>query len=325
MSEESDCKVAFSGDAFFENELREVKITRDGAELTSVERHGQEEAATRSLWVVERILRGEQAALMVFHDGKYADRETLLSVVVDGQRYVGFWDEDLYGKRVTERYAFEPADIDEETVLREFYPVDELELCETIIEWVERSVEEREAELTYPPEDELSSLYRDATDMVGYYRHHGSLDGFELSRTRDEVERFLFDVEQLPRTKGYVKEHADLVNELVVEFVESDLSDQEYRSTIEGLMTVVLSNGSWDWVRRRVVETLAEHPDERAWVAYHGFYSENPAVKRATARLFAKIAHTRDGRDFLEEAAAENDDERTREIAREALEDVDSE
>jgi|GEM_PF-1505818 hypothetical protein len=325
MSEESDCKVGFSGNAFIQNELREVKITRDGTELASVERYGQEEAAQRSLWVVERILRGEQAALMILHDGNYADRETLLSVVVDGQRYVGFWDEDLYWKCLDERYAFEPADIDEETVLREFYLVDELALCETILEWVEESAEERERELMYPPADELSSLYRDAADMVGYYQHHGSLEGFELSRTKVEVERFVFEVEKLPRTREYVREHAELVNELVLEFLESDPSDAEYESTIEELMTVVLSNGSWDWVRLRVLEVLAEYPDGRAWVAYHGFYSENPEVKRATARLFAKIAHTRDAQEFLEEAANESDDERTREIAREALEDADSE
>lgn len=324
MSEEGDYTVAFSGNALREVKSRKVTISRDGVELTTIDRYGLDDAAYRTLWVVERILRGEQAPLMVLCNPNYGGRETLLSVVVDGHRYLGTLDGDMY-TYANSYYTFEPADVHDETVRREFYPVDELHLCETIIKWVEHSVEERERELTYPPEDELSSLYRDATDMVGYYREHGSLEGFELSRTREEVERFLLDVEQLPRTMEYMNEHPGLVNELVKEFIESDPPDEEFQSTVSSLVNVVLSNGRWDWVRLRVLETLADHPDERAWVVYNGFYSDNPEVKRATARLFAKIAHDRDAKEFLEEAAEENDDERTREIARDALEAIDDE
>lgn len=139
-----------------------------------------------------------------------------------------------------------------------------------------------------------------------------------MSRTKAEIERFVFEFETLPRTERYVREHIEVIDEVVLELMESDLPDQEVVSRLRGLVDVPR-----DWVNLRVVNTLGDHPDERAWAAWVPISSEDPELQRATARMLSKIAHHPEARAFLE-IGLESEDERTREIAREALSDVDS-
>jgi hypothetical protein len=256
-------------------------VSNGDDEVLVRKRQGEMNAGKRSLYAIERLLRGEQVPLFVMHEW-FSDRETVLTVSKQGQTYLGIWAGDPFKhERDDYTYGFEPVEVTERA-LREFYPVDELVLAKTILTWVEGAVKGRDHEFTESPADELSGLVRDAHAVVSYYETHGDLSGFEYPRTQAELRRFVFEREELPRTPEFVREHG-LVRDVVLDMLASDLDDETVADKLRAMVE------EEDWVTKRGLETLIEHPDERAVDACAAIFRKEPEIKRLAARLICNL------------------------------------
>lgn len=283
--------VRLLGDPCSENKARGILVSNGDEDVLVRKRSGFMTAGKRSLYAIERLLRGEQVPLFVLHEW-FTDRETVLTVSEQGQTYLGVWPAETFKhERDDHTYGFEPVDVSERA-RSDFYPVDEVALAKTILTWVECSMAGGEREPTEPPADELSCLVRDASALVSYYKTNGDLRGFEYPRTKPELRRFVFERERLPRTPEFVREHG-LVRDVVLDVLASDLDHERVEDRLKTMV-----DAEDDWVTREGLKALIEHPDERAVGACSAIFSNDPEIKELAARLICKLTDARDDEHF---------------------------
>lgn len=118
----------------------------------------------------------------------------------------------------------------------------------------------------------------DARQLLEHYRERGSLDGFERTRTREQVATHLFDGDlEDERMTEYVLEH-DAVEPAIVRLQEH-ATDEAFREKIGELLL------SYDRLCERALQALQAHPDERAADAIRApLWSGDPGLEVEAAR-----------------------------------------
>lgn len=269
------------------------------------------------LWGVEELLKGKNTVLVSYTKYPPGDGGSLHSIVKEGTRYFGICSEHISG---TNTYPNQLSSNVEVSVgdLEESYPIDTLAFCEAVLQESEKWLEslagtKDDNELRYK---RFARLYNDSIAMVDFFRDNGSLEGFQLSRSKDELERFLYEQERLPRTEEFVREH-DLVGEVILELLSSDVDDE----TVKNRLREAVKGANW--ITMDVLETLRAHPDDRAVAAYMPIHFENaPEFQHEAARMLSNLTHLEEARNLLEAGLHSVSDPYTKALIEKALRDA---
>lgn len=311
-----------------------IEVTVQGTEAYSFTGISPEVtvAEQRALWSVPFILSGQPAPIVRYFTSESARTVgALITTVADGVTYIG---------RTTERFGLNldqydphdplsagPGPIDLSTIasisLEGFVAVKPLDLVDAIVQWAERLSDVTQIRSKPIPEADRSrcdSLLADAITMRDHYATHGSLDGFELERSRAEVESVLYECtnpggsyyvrDARPRTVEYARKHG-LVSELVNRLLEDSDADVSDR-----LRTATNPD---DGVSVEILSTLEDTGDERMVPLCRRILdSDHMPKRRAAARLLAGMSNVDSSKQVLDEYV-EDEDPEIRRITSEAL------
>jgi hypothetical protein len=170
-------------------------------------------------------------------------------------------------------------------------PVSRLGLVEEIVATGEAFVHRTTGADPDSDEGVSQTIYQaflDASQLLERYRETRSIDDWQPSRTRSQLEAALWD------RKHAVEEfelEAAVKNSDIIEHIVADLTACEDDETvIEKYRTLITEQG--DVVREQTIDALDSHPDPRAVEALHGAVFDDEVRTSNLLGIFARNATT---------------------------------